>query len=590
MCLVTTFTRILRAPLLAGLLLLPVMRARAQAADEVAVVRDGVRFLVRPSITITTTPGGVVQVQLGQINARVDESAGIVVDGVAESYTAFNRGLVAGFNALRVTSLSLGVTFDGVEGCSGRVSYATWREGGRETLGCNAGSEARLTGFTVNGLSTSGLLELQAEVRRLRRAAQREDDARAQQERDESLARARRDEAARPSGQSSRASGAATENGPTGDPAATRRSTPEDARRQAEAARRRQEAEAQAEEARRAAAAMEQQRRELNASLDQAATQLAGVVVNVLDDMARNRRLEEARRQREALAREARVAAYRAAALTRYANAPEAPLCAGIAVADVPRVEFGTPISGELSMASCRTDDGRNAAVHRVRVPARYWVAVEWSGDVTGTVQVVGADGQRVNTGADFWIEPGEYTVQLLTAIPGEVGRYTIGLERSPRAAVGDWFWGVGGEQFSPGGGFMLEGGGSALILRTGLRLSPFAELIGESAVGSGLLTGEVGGRVYLQGILSRTRVFVQGTYGYFAVERVSRGSFDSGRGTGVTAGIGWEYTVTTSKNPDPGTVEVGVYQTNAALTGDFESPFKSLRLRAALNLHFALK
>jgi hypothetical protein len=589
----------------------------AQFINETPIVRDGVRIFVRPSATINTTEQGVVQIVLTQIHARLDTEHGVIVDGIREPYNAWNRALVPFFNAIGVNTLSLSFTFDNVRGCSGRLGLATWREGEQMNLGCTTGDRARFNGYSVNGITTRGVLELHAEVRRLRAQDRRDAEARARQAREDSIARARQ-AAEQRAAQERAAQERVAQERAASQQAAARPSTAvastaapasvssapvsaEERQRQAEAAeteRRRQEARAQAEEAQRAATEYEQRRQELNRAMDQYANQLAGVAMGMADAIAYNRRVDEQARQRRVIEEQQRVARYRAEALTRYADAPPAPLCSSIPAENHPRGQYGTPIRAALSMQSCRLEKGENAAIHRVRVPTRYWSAVSLQAPFNGRVVLRNdRSGAIVGAGQEqFWIEPGDYSLQVLTTMPGEVGGYALSLHRAPRSAMGDWNWGVGFEQFALNVPYELDGGTLGMVLRGALRVGGYVELVGESGVAAGHITGEAGARVYLQSPLGRSRFFAQGTYGYFSFNRraylsgIDMWSYETGNGPGVTAGLGWEWTMSSARSSSPGTLELALYRTTADLTGEFEAPFESLRLRLGFTMHMFSK
>lgn len=452
---VTSMHRVVRVSLLVALLALPAAVAQAQFTNEVAVVRDGVRFFVRPSVTINTTANGVVQVQLTQIHARVDESYGIVVDGVRESYTEWNRGLVAGFNAIRVTSLSLGITFDGVQGCSGRVGYATWREGGQETLGCNTGSRARLTGFTVNGLSTSGLLELQSEVRRRRREQQAAQQT-AQQSAQQSAQPAARQAATAPvptsavTNTSTVSSGAAsTSPAAPSAPAPTTAAEAERAREQAEANRQAAAAQAALDQLTRDNAAARQR-------LDAATDELAGSVVAVAQIFAQNSRdkkeREAQRSAASAAAYQRAVAANAARIASRYAANLNGRLCTFDEVTLAP---IGSVLKDSLTMQTCRTGDGRAMAwVQVLNTTPRHLRVTAGGNTEFGVLPIAHAPVSEWRDGStagkaktyDFFLAPGAPAHRMLvwTNERGEIGQYSVRAREWTVSAVDKAFWYTG--------------------------------------------------------------------------------------------------------------------------------------------------
>ena len=586
---------------LIALALLTPAALHAQFTQETAIVSNGVRFFVRPEVSITTTAQGVVQVTLQGIRARIDEMQGVTVDGRRHAYNSFNRGLVSYFNAIEVQTLSLGITFDNVAGCSGRVGYATWRVGGTETLSCNSGSNARITGYSLNSITTSGVLELQSEVRRLLAEERRVAEERARQARADSIARAEQQRAALQTKQRAQsttrtATSTATSTAIAGSTAsATASSTPmtaEQQRAQQEAAAaeaRRQQARQEADAAARAAEAAEVQRQQQAAALDAAADQFATAVVGMAQAISDNRRMTREREERQRAAEAARVARYRAAALARYAEASAAPRCASLPERERPRVTFGNPVRGTLSMQSCRAADETNAAVYQVRVPDRTWVKFEvLAPGFNGFAVLTAANGTTyISTGlTEFWLPAGEYGLAVYSRIRGEIGSYDIRLERAPRSVSGDWLWGVGVEQFSGIPFELYDGGATVIAGRLGLRPHNRVELFTEAGASLALLTGELGARVFLQNNLGRSRFFLHGAGGYYQADQAESISYLRASGTGVTVGLGWEFTVSTPGSGTPGTLELAVLNTRADLTGEYDAPFEGTRLRVMMNLH----
>lgn len=555
--------------------------AQAQFTNEVAIERDGVRLFVRPSVTIATTSGGVVQVRLTQIHARVDESYGVVVNGRRYAYTAFNRGLVSYFTAIRVQSLSLGITFDGVQGCSGRVGYASWREGGLETLACNSGSAARITGYTVNGLSASGVSELHAEVRRLVAEERRAEEARARQARADSIARAQQaaaqrapapgaQSAARPAAAQSTVQASAdgragtTASGTTGTSATPAASTSagtssanrdQAARDQAarDQAAREQAAAAQraAEERRQAQAVLDQISRDNDAAqqrLEAGVQQLAGSVMEISRLIAANRAAKAAREAREqaAAAEAARraEAAYQSTIAARFAATPQWRVCGET---DIVRINAATQreTRATLGMRSCRNADGKALAVIDI-VPVQdgRWTRVSTFGTARGLVSAhAPTDASRADLfsnrrrgGLTHALPPGSppHRVLLTTELQGEVVPYHLTVESLTRStpSASRWLAHVGlGSSSETRGGTSVSG--AAFNVQAGLRLLAGAYAVGELGMDAEGNNQYVAGGRYIVGRDSwAVRPFAQ--YDFFSADDGTVSSTASGYSFGA--------------------------------------------------------
>jgi hypothetical protein len=489
----------------------PLTAAEAQFTNEVAIERDGVRIFVRPSVSIATTSTGVVQVRLTQIHARVDESYGVVVNGQRYAYTAFNRGLVSFFTAIRVQSLSLGITFDGVQGCSGRVGLASWREGGLETLSCNSGSTARITGYTVNGLSTSGVLELQAEVRRLVAEERRAEEARARQARADSIARvqqARADSIARV--QQARADSIARAQ----QTAAQRAPQPFGMQASASATATNQSREqASREQAARDQAAANQraevERRQAQATLDQitrdnelakqrleaGVQQLAGSVMEISNMIAANRAAKAAReeRARVAAAEAARraEATYQSTIAARFAATPDWRACGEADIVRIDAAEF-VQTHATLGMRSCRNADGKALAVIDIApVSDGRWTLISAYGTGRGLVsahastEAASAElfSQTRRGGVIQKLPPGSsrHRVLLTTEARGEEVPYVMTVQAVTRStpSASRWLLHVGfGSSSETRGGTSVSG--AVFNAQGGMRLLAGAYAVGE--------------------------------------------------------------------------------------------------------------
>jgi hypothetical protein len=150
--------------------------AHAQFTAETAIESNGVRIFIRPRASIEKIEGWA-KVTLDGISSRVDAAYGVVVDGERAGYGDFGGQLESYFNAIEVRTLSATFFFDGGPGCTGQVSDAAWSEGESSTASCRDGASPRLTRYSASGLSTSGVLELAREVRRLRREARQAEQA-----------------------------------------------------------------------------------------------------------------------------------------------------------------------------------------------------------------------------------------------------------------------------------------------------------------------------------------------------------------------------------------------------------------------------
>lgn len=541
---------------------------RAQFTNEVAVVRDGVRFLVRPSVTIATTPAGVVQVTLTQINARVDEGYGVVVDGVRETYTAYTRGLVSSFSAIRVTSLSLGITFDGVQGCTGRVGLGVWREGETMTASCNSGSTARLTGFSVNGLTTSGVLELQSEVRRRRALARQDSLAKLQQARQDSIARARaeaerlaaqRAAAARPSSQQPAQQAAQPMSTQAAGEPASAAAREQTAREQAA----REQAEREAAAAQRALEALREQNAASQQRLEENVEAFGNSVAQVASLIAENNRRKKAREAEEAArnaaAYQARVARERAAnlaqSLARFAEHPVGRACTA---ADLRPLQLGARVQDSLSLvSSCRTDGQLLVQRYQLRVdaPQTLLVQIERSGLYSGLPWALFRDGQRVTTttvnpGNTIRVTPGVYDFIFQTAARGEVGTVAVTAARWQRSKAyqARFHAAAAYDAGNSTVGDAAQFGGN-LALRGGVRLVGGLAAIGEysMALGGGpLYDGSQEGSVLMHfgarlGVGSRwqaLRPYAQWTTG--SVQGVDGPEDFKGNSSRLSAGVEW--------------------------------------------------
>lgn len=496
-------------------LVTPLKHLHAQFTNEVAIIKDGVRFFVRPSVTVNTTGVGVVQVRLTQIHARIDESYGVMVDGVREPYTAWTRGLVSYFTAIRVNSLSLTIFFDGVQGCTGRASSGLWREGALETASCNEGSRARVTDYSASGLTASGILELQSEVRRRRAADRREAEERARLARADSIARAaeaaeaaRRAEAQRAADQAAKAAatraatasvaqpkasatasaggsgvagttasaGAAASGTGTQQTAAERAAAERDQAAR-EQARRETEAAQRQLDALRAETAVRQQNLERNMDA------LAGSVAQVAGLIAENNRRKKEAEARQAARQQAewevRIARERAenlvASLARFAEHPVGFACTPSSSRPL---RVGERVSDSLSLVtSCRLPSEVLVARYVLTVDKAQHLRIpmEITGPYSGVNFTIVRDGRSLPVESDFVygksirVTPGTYEIQLTTTAKGEVGTYTLATERwlRSKAGIGRWHLAVSydlanstvGEQSQIAGNLAFRGG-----------------------------------------------------------------------------------------------------------------------------------
>jgi hypothetical protein len=442
-------------------------RAEAQFTVETPIVKDGVRLLVTPAATIAQDENGTVFVTLTGLDARIDRTSGVVVDGKRYDYLAFNGQLVPLFNAIRVNTVALRIMFDGVGGCD-QVNAGAWRVGVRESrLACTRAGTPRLTDYRLSDLTAAGILELQSKVRSLVAAEARAAQQQQQQQQQAASAAAGTARAASPSSSTaastaaSSAPAAATAKTPspsssTSGSASAPVSAPAPSQADAERARQQAEANRQAAEAQavldRLARDNEASRQRLDASMDE----LAGSVAQVAGLIAQNSRAKaarEARQQAQAAEYYARrVAEHNARIAARYAANLEGRVCA---FSDARRVTIGQALKDSLTMSSCRTEDGRAMAWVEVENTSKRHVRVQAYGSSEfGGLNFAQAPTSAWTSGKTnaqsangvFFLAPGAPPQRMMfyTEQRGEIGAYTVNAREWTASSVNESVWYVG--------------------------------------------------------------------------------------------------------------------------------------------------
>lgn len=407
-----------------------------QMIGPVTLEAGGLPIQVRPTLTMERLQNGSVRVTLSSFNAIPDRNTGILVNGKRYTALSFNTALAQYFNAVRVTGLSATIEFSGVGGCS-RATDAEWSEGESVTLiGCGtAPGTPKLERYTISRLSTDGVGALQQRVRELIAEEQRAVAQRAQQAREDSIARARQASQGTQSAPSGSTASGATGAAGTGGATAASPSTPTSATPNATTtpstsgsttasapatARTPAPQTTTAEDYRQSVA-------EREAAIDAAGAGLEAAATGFLGALAENRRIDEARRQREyaaAVARDKALSEYIARMRVQYNNSPPAPRCT---TADRRVLRFGESTNGALNISDCRDAEGRALDEYVVRVPER--TLLEFTLSATGTYAdgvLETPDGRVVRAGQKVMVEPGDYRVAVRTRYAGERGTYSV--------------------------------------------------------------------------------------------------------------------------------------------------------------------
>lgn len=436
--------------------MLTATNVQAQFTNETALVKDGVRFLLLPSATISQADNGTVRVTLTNLSSRIDRTSGVEVDGKRYDYLAFNGQLVPFFNDIRVNTLALAFTFDGAGSCN-RVSYASWRVGGSENvLVCARTGTPSLTGYQISGITTAGVLELQSKVRSLVAAETRAAQQRASQEAaQEAAAQAARTATvtSAPASKTSTPTAGTARSTPatatTSAPAPTTAAEAERASQQAEANRQAAAAQATLDQLARDNAAAQQR-------LDAATDELAGSVVAVAQILAQNSRDKAAREARQAAANAAyyqrKVAENAARISARYAANLNGRTCSA---SDLAVARIGTVLTDSLTMRTCRTSDGRAMAwVQVVNTTPRHVRVSATGASEFGLLAIAHAPVSEWNTGStagkaqttDFFLPPGApaHRMMIWTNERGEIGQYSVHPREWTVSAVDDAVWFTG--------------------------------------------------------------------------------------------------------------------------------------------------
>lgn len=572
--------------LLVTLLLTPASLA-AQFSTEVAHVRDGVRWLVQPSAVLSTSPEGVVRIELTGISARTDRGHGILVDGQRYDHSSFNGEIAADIDALQVGSLSVGFTFDGVQGCAGRLGLAVWKEGEAMTLSCNRGSVARFTGYTVNGLTTSGVLDLQRKIRQLRNAQTRAAQAAQQQPQSRPATGTTTGTTAATgttAGVATRATvgtgGAAS--GATSGGSSRGASTNPQAAQQAEAERRAEEARV-AERQRVAAEA------ERAATIDQMAGQVSTIVTGIAGSMAEDRRRTEAYRQRQ----EAQRQAYRQRVAENFRRMPEQPLCRSTRG---PAVTIEQSYAGRLTGTECRVSGGASAVQYTLELRERSKVAVALRSNFLPQVMLydltTNAAVSQAAPWVDTWLNPGSYNIVVHSELAGETGDYTVSVQKGRRSWAGGWQMGFGMDVASSSTDSYsgnIGGPGVAFRLGTPIRQGPAVEeratFTVDMSMSEAVTTVDAGLRVYVLGKKTPLRPYMQASYGFVSLcsqdcidSDISGSDYYYSAGTAMTlaAGLQWHF------QPQYA-IDLGYFSTRGTLD---EGPMTLNRFRIGMALH----
>jgi hypothetical protein len=408
--------------------------------------------------------------------------------------------------------------------------------------------------------------------------------ARLEQARKDSIARA---QATRPTtttataGNGAAGAGTAATTGATA--GASRPRVQTDAERKAEEQRRADE------RARAAIAELQRQQAEQEAQnqrVEAATQQVAGMVAGVLADRQRE---NERKLELHVAALEA-YSLYRERAAKLYAALPPRPACAPSDT--MPAVSVGGSATGAISGGECRLADSSSAHVYPLHIAKKQKVEITSEGQFYTQVSVAPLAGGRAilasaDTGllrssiVDGFLEAGDYAVTIETRHPGEVGAYTLNVDKGELSRTRSWaigaFMGPVSGTFT---GVAEEPEfGTVGALRATAPINPMLHLVADGGTADGatyLMFWDVGARMMFGKRSQTVRPVLEAMYGWrnMFADRGFTGNFYSGMGTTVGGGAEWffspQLSVELSYARVMGTLDIDEPTSGASPTIDF--------------------
>jgi hypothetical protein len=316
----------------------------------------------------------------------------------------------------------------------------------------------------------------------------------------------------------------------------------------------RRDADAQARAIRAQLDAQQAAQEENTRQIEQATTQVAGMVAGALEE---RRRQQELKWEREVAAAE-RQRAYVDRMAKIYAALPARPLCTASDTLDA--LTLGRAASGSIIGGECRFADSSSAVRYPLRIAQKTKVEINTVGsfNTQTSISVAGDTSNRrlfitPDTGylnaskLEATLSPGNYLVNVQTRQPGESGTYTVKVEKGELSRTTHWalgmylgpvsgtFAGVAEEpEFGNVGGF-----------RALAAINPAIHLQADWGTADGatsLTYYDVGTRIYLGRRSQTFRPVIDVLYGsreMFADKGIS-GSFYKGSGMTYGGGVEW--------------------------------------------------